>query len=474
MGVYCESPNILQVLTPEKQEKLHEAALHLLRKVGVVVGYPVARERLAGMGARVDGDRVYFEEEVLRRALDLAPASFRLYDRNGNEAMVLDRKTMYFGTGTDSVKFLDPRTGEIGKCTCESARMMSVLTDALPNIDFIDAVGMIEDVDPRIGSRMAFAIALENTTKVLNFCADYAESYEDIIELAAGIAGGVARLKEKPFLFGYCEPVTPLNHSEDTCKKLEICATAGVPVVYMPYCMRGGTAPVTLGGALAQSLAEILSGLAIHQAFAPGAPFIMGCMPSIMDMKTMIGSYGAPEFHYGVHASAEMAVYYDLPFYGTGGTTDSAVFDFQAGAEAMMNLLGSFLGQANFVHDLGTFLHNVILSPEFLVLCNDLVDTIKIYRTGDFLDEASLALDVIEKVGPKGNYLMESHTLKNFRKIRYSRYFERKTSETEHGEMASKLRADTLKLLDKHEPQPLTESQMEVLEDAKRKWCSRL
>ncbi len=100
-----------------------------------------------------------------------------------------------------------------------------------------------------------------------------------------------------------------------------ISAEAGIPVVYMPYCMMGGTAPMSRAAALAQCNAEILAGLVLHQLAAEGAPFIYGAMPSILDMKTTVGSYGAVEFHLLVAAAGELSASYGLPFYGTAGCT---------------------------------------------------------------------------------------------------------------------------------------------------------
>jgi trimethylamine---corrinoid protein Co-methyltransferase len=124
-------------------------------------------------------------------------------------------------------------------------------------------------------------------------------------------------------------------------------------------------------------------------------------MPSIFDMKTTIGSYGAPEFHLMVAAASEMAAYYSLPFYGTAGCTDAKPFDEQAVAEMTMELFSSVLSKANLVHDLGVMDHCNSISPEMVVLADELISGLKAYSRGIDLSDLPEALDLMKKVGPR-------------------------------------------------------------------------
>ncbi len=153
---------------------------------------------------------------------------------------------------------------------------------------------MSSDVPPEIQSQIAFIDAVKYCNKVVNFSTNDLQGLIAIIEIASTVAGGAELLGEKPYLFFYCEPIPPLTHPEASVEKLRIAAEAKIPVVYMPFCMMGGTAVMSPSGALAQCNAEVLAGLIITQAINEGAPFIYGAMPSIFDMKTTIGSYAAP------------------------------------------------------------------------------------------------------------------------------------------------------------------------------------
>lgn len=464
----------MKVLTKEKLKLIHNASLSILEEVGVKVEDRETIELLDGIGAYVEkGNIVRIPSYLVDRAVLTAPKKVILYDRQGQVSMVAEDRNIYFGCSADCLQYHDPYSGEILNLTSEHAAIMARIADYLPNISFILSLGMLADYDARLGSRMAFLTAVVNTSKTINFATNDAESCIDIIELAAAIAGGSEELKRKPFIFQYSEPIPPLTHNKDSSQKLLICAEAGIPIVYMPYCMMGGTAPITLAGALAQANAEILSGLVIHQAKKAGAPFIVGSMPTTMDMRTTIGTYGTPEFHLQVAAASELAHFYGLPFYGTCGTTDAKSLDHQAVMEATMNSLTSLLSWANIVHDIGIMDHCSILSPELVVLTNEILDMLKVIRHGITVDAETLALDVIKQVGPGGHYLAHEHTYKHFKDIWYSEFLDR-TMRKKVPTVNEKINLKTKEIIENHRSQPLPADKLALVREIKAKWLKQI
>lgn len=462
----------LQVLKEEGCKKVHEAAIRIMEEVGMIVGSQRAKERLLDAGAKDMGsDLVSIPSALVDKALEIAPSSFKLYTVNGEEAMDVNKKNKYFGVSTSSLGYIDPYTGKKISHTTETSSIMARVADALPNIEYVGNGGLLADIDPRIGGRMNVTNTLRHTTMPMYFCPDYVDSYVDTIKLAQDVVGGEKNLREKPFLFGYCEPVPPLNHSGDSIEKLIVCGDAGVPVVYMPYSMRGGTAPITLASALAQNFSEILAGLVIHQLFNPGAPFIPGSMPTILDMRTTIGCYGAPEFHYGINLSAELSDFYDLPFFGTAGPTDAQHLDMQAASEVTMGLLSTLLSGADIVHDTGVMEHASALSPELLVYTNEILDMLRVYQGGIDLSDEAFMVDVIKEIGPKGNYLQHDSTLTNFKQVWYSKIFDRSlNAEIPADAFVSKIKKKTTKLIEKHKNKKVNTDIFPILEEHEAKW----
>ncbi|MEG1603886.1 MAG: trimethylamine methyltransferase family protein, partial [Cloacibacillus sp.] len=456
----------------EKCQKIDSYARRIMEEVGMIIGDDTVRSLLLDNGATEIGKGyISIPSCMVDKALKSVPSGFKLYTVNGELAMDVNKVNKYFGGSTSSLSYVDPVTSKITSHTMETSSHVAKVADALPNVNYLASNGLISDCPPTIAGRMNFSNTLKYTTKPMYFSPDYAPTYRDIIDLARDIKGGAQGLREKPFIFGYCEPVPPFNHSGDSLKKLMMCSEAGVPCVYMPYSMRGGTSPIFLAAALAQNFAEILSGLVIQQLAYPGAAFIAGSMPTILDMKTTTGSYGAPEFHFGIAASAEMADYYNIPFFGTAGCTDSQNLDMQAASEVTMALLSTALTGADIVHDFGVMNHASAISPELYVYTNEVLDMLRVYQGGiDCSDEAFL-FETIKKVGPRGHYLEEDSTLENFKSVWYSKIFDRSlTGEIAADAFSKKIKDKTLELIEAPVNPEIDPSMLQILEEHESKW----
>ncbi len=413
------------ILNKDKITQIHRATIDILCNYGVKIDDSEIVDKLTSNGANIKKDNICIPEEMVEKALKSSPDIISLYNRFGEKCIELGKNSIYFGTHADMLEIIDPVTNEIRNFKREDTELMTKVAEFLPNISFILAVGLQSNVPEKIQSQIALLDVLRNFSKVINFSSNDIQGLKDQIELISLVAGGLENFRKKPFAFYYCEPIPPLYHPKDSTEKLKLVANSGIPCVYMPYSMLGGTAPVTFAGALTQCNAEVLSGLVIIQLINKGAPMIYGAMPSVFDMKTTIGSYGAPEFHMLVAASAELADYYGLPFYGTAGVTDAKVIDEQAVSEGTMSCFSAMLSKADLVHDIGIMDHCNSLSPEMLVLYNEIIDMLSVYRKGVKVNSDELAIDVIKEVGASGHYLTHDHTYNNFKKIWYSDIFRR-------------------------------------------------
>jgi trimethylamine--corrinoid protein Co-methyltransferase len=272
----------------------------------------------------------------------------------------------------------------------------------------------------------------------------------------------------------YSEPISPLVYYDPAVDKILYCAEKGIPLINFPAPQACGTAPATFAGTIVQASAESLSGLVMHQLTNPGAPFIYGAFTTIMDMKTSIFSYGAIELSLMTAAMAQMAQHYQLPFFGTAGATDAKFCDAQAGAEAAFQCLSAAAVGSGLVHDCSSWMdHGNLVSPEFMVLVNDIVMSVKHYMEGIPVTRETLALDIIDKVGPGGHYLQEKHTMDHFRKIKYSDLFERQILEKWQNngakQLEQRLQALTLEKM-KHRPAPLPKDIIKELDRMQAAW----
>jgi trimethylamine--corrinoid protein Co-methyltransferase len=174
------------------------------------------------------------------------------------------------------------------------------------------------------------------------------------------------------------------------------------------------------------------------------------------DMRTMVGAYAAPENRVSF---MEMAHYHDLPMFGLGGASDSKVPDGQAAAEAALSLLTETLSGAHLIHDVGYLASGMTASLEQMAICDDLIGWVKRFMQGVEVNDETLALDVIDAVGPDGDFISTEHTLAHFREDFYPQLLNRHNIEGWQAGGATTLReraaARVNKLLAEHQAEPL-------------------
>jgi len=402
-------------LTPGQFERIHFATLEILERVGVNVFHQEALTLLKDAGARIRGGRAFIPQTLVKAALAAAPSSVHIRNRSGRRAMTLENGRSYYGTGSDTPNVYDIHTGERRKAVKQDVVHAARLCDALRNIDFVMSMALVSDVPSGRSYVHQFEAMLLNTEKPIVYTAGNLRDMEDIYKIACLAAGGEEQLQERKSMILYNEPNSPLQHTAEAVDKLLLCAEKRIPVVYVPAVIMGASGPVTPAGSIAQANAEILSGLVIHQLKSKGAPFIAGGGAPPMDMRTMICSYGAPERDLTCTSLVALARFYDLPVFTTAGCSDAQVFDQQAGLEMGFSLLISGLAGGNLIHDAGYLGIGMTASLEAIALCDDGIGMVRRLLRGVEVNDATLALDVIEEVGPGGNYLAEEHTVAHFR-----------------------------------------------------------
>jgi trimethylamine--corrinoid protein Co-methyltransferase len=228
--------------------------------------------------------------------------------------------------------------------------------------------------------------------------------------------------------------------------------------------MMGGTSPLSRIASLVQCNAEALSGLVFTQLFAEGAPFISGAMPSIMDMRSTIGSYAAPEFHLNIAAMADLVSHYGIPFYGTAGCCDAKTLDIQGASEISYEVLSTILSKANIIHDVGVMDHCLSVAPEAVVFADEVIESMKTYVRGVPVENSNLDVDLIEEVGPGGNYMSTDHTLDNFNEVWYPNYFSRARQNPDKSEVLPKIRQKLKSIIEDYEAPALDKDRAAILD----------
>ena len=466
-----------RLLSDSQIEELHLATLQILERTGVAFDCQEAIDLLGDAGADVSNpDRVKIPSYLVEQALRTAPKTITLYTREGEPAIVLNGMTgSHFGGFADCPNFLDPYTRKRRQCYVKDIADTARVVDALPNIEWHYTGGSHSTIPGAIADKVSLLQVILNCSKPVACCITDVSSLREMLKVCSMVAGGEKELQAKPFFIGTSEPVSPLTQGKDAIEKSLLCAEKGIPNIVYGMPMAGATTPATFPGCLAIANAEVLSQLVVVQLKRPGAPVIFGSMPNIMDMRTTIYPYGAPEMSFLIAALTELCHYYKLPMFGTAGCTDAEVVDAQAGAEVTYQVLMSALSGADLVHDVGLVYHATTISPELIVFVNEIIDMVKVSMQGFEITDETLPLDLIERVGPSGTYISEKHTLKHFRKFWMPTIFDRSMVKDESTKRcADLLNEKTIEILKTHQPKPLSEDVLKELKKIEAGWLKRV
>ncbi len=424
------SPTSTPGLTFLNQAQIGEiiqAAYLILERTGAQIPHPEMLGILKKAGAEIQGDRVHVPRHLIQAALAQTPKGLMIYDQKGRPAMHLHGRKSYFGTSTASPKTRDALTGEIHETRLADIEMGLAVADKLEHIDFVMPFGSAQDCPTRLGDAWEVLATMKNTTKPVIFCPYSPQGVETVIEMAEKVAGGAAELRRKPFLICYPEPIAPLTWPTDVLDYMIICARRHLPQLVTGAQLMSMTAPVTVAGTLAQATAESMFSAFMVQSVSPGAPVFMAAIPASPNPRNGLVSMAGPEFQLALAAQAEVARSLGLATWGCAGVSDSHILDAQAGSESGMSILIQGLAGVNLIHDVGYLGTGMQCSAAMLVFGNENVAIAKRILKGLTIDDEFLATEVIHKVGPGGNYLVNKHTVKHLRQEIYTNEIFNKT-----------------------------------------------
>jgi trimethylamine--corrinoid protein Co-methyltransferase len=446
-------------LSRDQARRLHDASLEILARTGARLHHQRAIDLLAKAGASVtDGNLVRVGPGLVERAFSSVPRRITLYDREGHAALPLDAGRCFYGTGSDCLRIIDHRNGERRKPVLQDLVDGVRLCDALPNIDFVMSMFLPADVDPMVTDRLQLEAMLNNTTKPLVYVTNEFSGTVDAVAMLEAAAGGAEALALRPNGAHYINVTTGLQHNEEALQKLLYLAERNLPAIYAPVVISSISGPETVAGSVALINAGVMLGLVLSQLEREGAPFIVpGWGAEGLDMRTAINPYCAPDPRGTMHALGQL---HRLPIFGLGGCSDSKLVDQQAAAEAALTLVFETLGGANLIHDLGYLESGLCFSLAQLAICDELVGWVERVTAPLEISEETLALDLIDEIGPDGQFLDSDHTLVHCRDRWHPRLFDRgdlqqwqSGGEKSLGEQAA---ARVQELLDGHEPTPLS------------------
>ena len=405
-----------KVLSDEEIIQIHEASVKILEETGVQIFSTKVLDFLNAKGAVVDYDKKFAKlpRKLIDDSLKTLPATFGLYDRNGNRTMTIGDAIPKCASGHNAIFIIDARTNERRNSTLKDVENFALISDKLQDIDIVGVPVMPQDVTPQGTLIYAVKALYENTTKPLFFSTESSSVNAAVIKLMKVIAGK-EDISDCPTAISQLSPTSPLLWEEGAVDALIDTAKEGVPLNLLPEPMTGVSAPYTVAGLLTVHNTEILSGVVISQLVRPGTPVIYGSSWTTYDMKFTTAIIGSPETSMLRVAGCQMARYYNMPSHTTAPNSDSNAHDEQNAWEKTISNMCAICAGNDVVMNSGMFATGLTISLEQLVLDDEINGIIRRLNRGIEVNSDTIGAEVINSVGPRGNFFMEDHTFKYLR-----------------------------------------------------------
>ena len=459
-----------EILSEDAMTKLEAGWRRLVTEIGVEFDNDHALELFAQAGQRVEEQKVFFDPEFLIAQAAKAPREFDVQARNPANNVHIGGDSMAF-----SAVYGPPfvREGEVRReATFDDFSRFAKLAQTASVLDSAGGV-ICEPNDTPLDSRhLDMNLALQTLTdKVYMGNVVSGVNARDTIAMGEILFGGRDAIEQTPVSIQLINCNSPLRWDGRMLESLLEYSAAGQPCVLTPFILMGAMSPVTIPAALVQQIAEALSGIALAQLVRPGTPVIFGSFLSNIDMQSGSPTFGTPESGIGLLCTGQIARRFGLPFRSGGGLSSSQVADAQAGYEAIMTMLPTFLAGANWVmHSAGWLEGGLVAGFEKFIVDLEILQMLQAEFTPLEIDEDSLAFGAHLEVGHGGHFLGAMHTMERFRTCFYrpmlssSDNYERwmrngaKDTATRAGEIYKKK-------LEEYEPPPIDEAVRAELED---------
>ena len=388
----------------------------------------------AGATVNRETQRIYFPRDLILEQVAKAPARVILYSRDGQNDLDLTEDRVHLGTGGSAVKILDLESGEPRPSTLQDLYQLGRLVDSLDNIHFFLRPCIPTDIPGDQYDVNAYYACLKSTAKHVMAGVNDVNGLHKVIDLAAILAGDKEQLVARPFISVVTSfAISPLKLCTQSTLIMQEATRNQIPVVLSAAPMSGSTSPITMAGTLAQLHAEQLAGICICQLTHPGAPLLYGGIPGRANLVSMGYLGGAVECGMMNAAIHQLSSRIQVPNYNSSGLTDSKIPDAQAGWEKAVTTLLAAMGGSNYVHHAAGMLESMLtVAYEQYVIDDEIIGMCGKVLKGIDVDPEHLALDVIEAVGPGGNFMLADHTVEH---IRSEYYLNRPISDQQNREL---------------------------------------
>ncbi len=406
----------MEILEPSLVEQIVDEALSVLEKTGVLLEHDEAFERLVSVGfvGNEETRRITFPRKLVEEALESAPSSITLHDRDGNPHATLEGDNVHFVPCSSALRILDRKTGEIRQPISFDYIDYVKIANGLKNLSYLSTAFIPQDVPQDIADAWRLYMVLSYSKQPIVSGAFTSFGVPRMGEIMSMFRKDKEELAAKPLSIFTCCPNTPLRWGEDPICNVIDCAEWGIPIEVVPVLLLGMISPVTTVGALVLHTAEVVSGIAIAQRIRPGTPVLFGGAPASFHMKLMTNPMTAVEALQLYCGYAQIAKHLKLPCQAYMAMSDSKFNDSQAGAETGMGAMLAALAGFNSVSGPGMLDYVNCFSLEKLAFDDEIVAHVHRFTRPVEVKDDLPTQPLIDELVREKHLMMSEHTLEHW------------------------------------------------------------
>ena len=412
----------LKVLSDDMIRDILTEAKRIMAETGMEIRGPEMKRRLLDAGLKTDsaGKRILFPADVVDKAIETAPGSFTLFNRDGDRYTEIGGNNVHFVPGSSGLKILDHRTGETRLSNSTDFIEYARLCDTLEHVAYLaTAFSTNKDIESQVSDAWRLYMTLTTSKKPVVSGAFSEHGVPRMVEMLEMFRSDRADLVAKPMSIFTITATGNFRYGEDSCQNMLDCVEAGIPVEIVPVTLMGLIAPVTLVGCLVFHCVDVLTGITMAQIIRPGAPVLFGGAPATFHMKAASSPMAAIEAQHLNVAYVEIAKSLGLPTQAYMALSDGKFLDAQAGGETFSSALLAAIAGVNSVSGPGMLDFVLTFSLPKLVfdneVCGQALHFVREIRVLDDLPTQNLVDDLM-----RDDHLITSpHTLQYWPKELY-------------------------------------------------------
>ncbi len=387
----------------------------LLQEVGIEFrGDDEALRLWRDAGADVKGKRVRFDKGHVRDIIKTAPSTFVQHARNTQRSVKLGDRHIVFAPAYGSPFVSDLDNGR-RYGTMEDFQNLIKLAYMSPWLHSSGGT-ICEPVDIPVNKRHLDMVYAHMRYSDMPFMGSVTtrERAIDSVDMAR-ILFGKDYVEKNCVIMGNINMNSPLVYDGAMSGALRAYSEANQCPVVVPFVLGGATGPVTIAGCIAQSLAEVMVGVALGQLVRPGSPAIFGNFVTTVDLRAGAPSFGTPESVAASYIVGQLARRFDVPLRCSGGFTSSQSVDAQSTNESVNALNAAILCGAHFVlHAAGWMESALTMSYEKMMIDADYLGSLHRFVKGVSIDDSQFAIEAFDEVGPGNHFFGASHTMAHY------------------------------------------------------------